>query len=399
MKKVMMVMPHMVGGGAERVAALLVNYFSEHGFEAEFVLTADYEKDVVRCDLKKDIPLRLLKEELGKEKAVDKLKYYPAKLISKIMCTLYESAKRPVPAYWAYLSILWQHHREIAALRKSMKENPEMTVVAFLQPAIPIVVLAARGLSNKIVISERCDSKRLMKKRYGKLFIEKYYPRADEAVFQTVDARDGYPEVIRKKGIVIPNPLKANLPGPYEGERNRWITTFCRISEQKNLPLLIESFYLLHQVHPEYKLKIIGDAPNDEGRRVVDEVNKRVAQLELKEFVQLLPFSSKVHEEILEDSMYINSSDFEGMSNAMLEAMAIGMPVVCTDCPIGGAHTIIQNEENGLLVPVGDVEELYQAMKRVIDDQNLSNKIAQNAARLRDELSLENIAKRWMELL
>lgn len=391
-------MPHMIGGGAERVAALLVNYFYDNGLDAEFVLTADYKKDVVRCDLKKEIPLRLLKEEL-KESFWGRMRYYPAKLFSKIMCRAYEKFHRPVPAYWAYLSILWQYHMEIHALRKMMMDDPKMTVVAFLQPTIPIVLLAARGLPNKIVISERCDSKRLMKKRYGKLFIEKYYVKANEAVFQTDDAKNAYPESIRKKGIVIPNPIKENLPVPYQGERNSVITTFCRISEQKNLPLLLEAFSLLHRDYPEYILKIIGDAPNDEGKMVVDKLKKRIIELELEDSVQLLPFNSKVHKDIIQDCMYVNSSDYEGMSNAMLEAMAIGMPVVCTDCPIGGANAIIRNGENGILVPVGDLKAMYVAMKQIIEDKDLSDIISKNAAHIREELSLNNIAKRWMELL
>lgn len=394
-----MVLPHMVGGGAERVASLLVNKFNENGIESKVVLTSDYLKDVVRSDLKEEIPLILLQESMPKETKLQKIKYFPTKSFSKITCNLFEKANKEVPANIAYASFIWQYHREIKSIREMLKNSPEMTVIAFLQPAIPIVLLAARGLPNKIVISERCDSKRLMKKRYGKLFIEKYYQRADEAVFQTNDARDGYPENISRKGVVIPNPIKENLPLPYAGKRNCNITTFCRISEQKNLPLLLEAFYLLHQEYPEYVLRIIGNAPNEEGERVVEELQKRIAQLDINENVQFLPFNVNVHETIVSDAMYVNSSDFEGMSNAMLEAMAIGMPVVCTDCPIGGAHAIIQNEVNGMLVPVGDSNSMYLAMKKIVEDKAFAEKISHNAEKLREELSLENIAKRWMELL
>lgn len=399
MKKVLMVMPHMVGGGAERVASLLVNYFYENSIETKFVLTADSSDEVVRCDLKEEVPLILLKEEMESETLGKKLKYFPAKILSKVVCRVYETLKKDVPAYWAYLSILWQHHREIRALRNMMLERPDMTVIAFLQPAIPIVLLASRGLPNKIIISERCDPKRLMKKRYGRRFIEKYYSRANEVVFQTLDAKEIYPESISKKGVVIPNPIKGNLPLPYDGERNTTITTFCRISKQKNLPMLIKAFSMLQRDYSEYELNIIGDAPNEEGREVVAELEKMVEELGLEQKVHFMPFSAEVHREILQDAMYVNSSDYEGISNAMLEAMAIGMPVVCTDCPIGGARTMIQNEENGLLTPVGDAKALYKGMKKVIENKELADKISHNAAGIRETLSLENIAKQWMELL
>ena len=97
--------------------------------------------------------------------------------------------------------------------------------------------------------------------------------------------------------------------------------------------------------------------------------------------------------------MYINSSDYEGMSNAMLEAMAIGMPCICTDCPIGGASSVIVDGENGLLVPVGDSEALCNAMIKVAENPDISMKLSKNASEIREELSLETISKKWMELL
>ena len=77
----------------------------------------------------------------------------------------------------------------------------------------------------------------------------------------------------------------------------------------------------------------------------------------------------------------------------------IGMPVVCTDCPIGGAKATIRDGENGLLVPVGDVHALYTAMKRVFEDRELSDSLSREAVLIREELSLANIAKRWLALM
>ena len=97
--------------------------------------------------------------------------------------------------------------------------------------------------------------------------------------------------------------------------------------------------------------------------------------------------------------MYVSSSDYEGISNAMLEALAIGMPCVCTDCPIGGANATIRNGENGLLVPIKDKESLYKAMKEIIEDPALATKLSANATKIREELSLDQIARRWEELI
>lgn len=398
-KKVVMVMPHMVGGGAERVAAQIMNKLNERGYDTRFILTSAMKNEVVRSDLNEKTELILLTEEMKSETTGQKLAHLPARAYSTIFGKLYEKQGKYVPASIGKATIEWQYHREITWLRKYMQDNPDMTVIVFLQPSIPMVLLAAQDLPNKVIISERADPNRLMKKRYGKPFIEKYYIRADAAAFQTEDAKTVYPESVSKKGTVIFNPLKDNLPQPYHGERNKNITTFCRISNQKNLPLLVEAFSQVHSKHSEYTLRIIGDAPNEEGREVLQALDKKIGALNLKESVKLEPFMKNVHEAIIKDALYVNSSDYEGISNAMLEAMAIGMPAVCTDCPIGGAKATITNGENGLLVPIQNAEELANAMNRVIEEAGLADKLSQNASKLRDKISLDNITDKWKELL
>lgn len=398
-KKVLMVIPHMVGGGAERVAAQIMNKLNERGYDTRFILTSAKREEVVGTDLNDNTELLLLTEEMKPETTVQKFSHYPQRIISTVFGKLYENRGKDAPAAIGKATIEWQYHREISWMRTYLLNHPDMTVIAFLQPAIPIVMLAARGLPNRIIISERADPNRLMKKRYGRKFIEKYYTRADAAVFQTYDAKDVYPKAVSDKGTVIFNPLKPDLPEPYHGERNMIITTFCRISNQKNLPLLVEAYGKLHQEYPEYTLRMIGDAPNDEGEQVLRTIKKMIADYSMQDAVVLEPFKANVHESIIKDAMYVNSSDYEGISNAMLEAMAIGMPVVCTDCPIGGAKATITDGENGILVPIRDPDALYTGMKRIIEDPALALKLSQNASKLRDELSLDKITKKWISLL
>ena len=395
----MMVMPVMKGGGAERVASLLMNEFHRCGYEVSFVLTSCKENEVVRTDLDKDIPLILVQEQLEKKKGIIDIWMKILRVISSVLCKPFEKAGIDVPAYFAYLSFISQYRKEIAYLRQIMERDSELTVITFLQPSIPMVALAGKGLSNKIIFSERGNPERLMKHRYGKKFVEKYYSEITNAVFQTENAKNAYPRNVVEKGVIIPNPIKGNLPETYLGERNKNITTFCRISLQKNLPMMVEAFYRLHKDHPEYRLRIIGDTFNEEGERVKKALVKQIQVKGIEEAVEFLPFSKNVHENILKDAMYVNSSDYEGMSNAMLEAMAIGMPVVCTDCPIGGAKAIIENNVNGFLVDVNDAEGMYIAMKEIIENSEKAKHLSINAAKLKEELSLENIAKRWMELV
>ena len=97
--------------------------------------------------------------------------------------------------------------------------------------------------------------------------------------------------------------------------------------------------------------------------------------------------------------MFVSSSDYEGMSNSMLEAMAMGLPCVCTDCPAGGARAVIKDGENGLLTPVGDSHALYLAMKKIAENPGLANKLSQNSVKIRNKQSVDKIIKKWMELI
>jgi len=393
-KKILMVMPVMMGGGAERVASLLLNEFSRNGYNCEFLLTSSDKNDVINRDLNPDIPITSVYEKSNKKS----LLFKAAEIFSSLLCKPFEILKLDVPACFARLSFVSQYHSEIKKLKEKLESEPDTVVISFLQPSVPMTLIAAKNLPNRVVVSERGDPKRLLKKRYGYKFIKKYYSRADAVVFQTNDAKAAYPDNVSSKGTVIFNPINDKLPKPYHGEREKYITTFCRISRQKNLLVLVQAFADFHKEFSDYKLKIIGEPQNDDDRAHLAEAKELAEKLLITDFIDFLPFSSEVHNLIIHDAMYVNSSDYEGMSNAMLEAMAIGMPVVCTDCPIGGANAVIENGRNGMLTKVGDPKDFADAIIKVLSDKELAESLSLNAAKIRDELSLENISRKWVEL-
>ncbi len=394
-KKILMVIPVMKGGGAERVASLLLNEFRRNGYDCEFLLTSSKTEDTINRDLNPDIPITSVYEKSNKKS----LFFKAAEIISSLLCKPFEILKLNVPACFARLSFVSQYHNEIKKLKEKLESEPDTVVISFLQPSVPMTLIAAKNLPNRVVISERGDPKRLLKKRYGYNFIKKYYSRANAVVFQTNDAKSAYPDNVSSKGTVIFNPINDKLPEPYFGEREKYITTFCRVSRQKNLPVLVQAFADVHKEFSDYRLKIIGEPQNNDDRAHLGETKALADKLGITEYIDFMPFSAQVHDLIIRDAMYVNSSDYEGMSNAMLEAMAIGMPVVCTDCPIGGANAVIKNNENGILAEVGNAKELCDAMKKIAGDKSFADKISKNAAQIRYELSLENTAKKWMELL
>ncbi|MBO5360737.1 MAG: glycosyltransferase [Clostridia bacterium] len=398
-KQLMFIMPVMKGGGAEKVAALLLNEFNKNGYECELVLTNSDRDEIVDRGLNPEVSLTVLREKFTENGIFKKIFITLFKLFTSIICKVPEALGQKVPAVFARLSFKAQYYDELNALKKHFRAKPDAVILSFLQPSIPLTLLAAECLPNRVVVSERADPYRLLKKRYGYNFIRKYYQRANAVVFQTNDAKAAYPENISKKGTVIFNPINNSLPEPYHGERDKYVTTFCRISRQKNLPVLVEAFADFHKNFSDYRLKIIGEPQNDDDRESLNETKALADKLGVTGYIDFMPFSSQVHNLIINDAMYVNSSDYEGMSNAMLEAMAIGMPVVCTDCPIGGANAVIQHNQNGILTQVGNAEEMCAAMKKIASDKAFADSLSHNAAQIKLDLSLENTAKKWMELL
>lgn len=223
--------------------------------------------------------------------------------------------------------------------------------------------------------------------------------KANTLVLQTEDEAGFYKKHGVENTFVIHNPIKANLPLPFEGGRKHIVTNFCRISEQKNLPLLFDAFERLHNDYPDYILEIYGNTVEEREERLRDSLIESLNKTGRNEYIKILPPCADVHERIRDYAMFVSSSDFEGLSNSMIEAMAIGMPCVCTDCLGGGAREMIEDGENGLLVPMNDAEALYKAMKRFADDKELSDICSENAARIKDEMSAEKIAERWIEVI
>lgn len=397
--QLMFIMPVMKGGGAEKVAALLLNEFNKNGYECELVLSNSGRDEFIDRGLDSAVKVTFLCENFGSKNVFAKVFLTVFRAFASFICKIPEALGIRVPASFAYLSFKAQYFDELKALRNLIRKNPDASIISFLQPSIPLVLLAAKGLPNKVIVSERGDPIRLLKKRYGYNFIKKYYQRADAVVFQTNNALNAYPDNISAKGTVIFNPINDKLPEAYHGEREKYITTFCRISYEKNLILLADAFADFYKENKEYRLKIIGGISNDSDAKTLRQLEDHLSELSISEITDILPFSSQVHSLVIRDAMYVNSSDHEGMSNAMLEAMAIGMPVICTDCPIGGANAVIQNGENGILTQVGNAEELSEAMKKIAGDKAFADKLSKNASQIREKMSLENTARKWMELL
>ena len=276
--------------------------------------------------------------------------------------------------------------------REYLKKQKDTTAFGFLIRSNIAMLYAAKGTGVETVFCERNNPVRPDIARNITKIRDQIYNRCSRAVFQTEEEREYYTR-LKCKTSVIPNPIKENLPEPYDGERRHEIVNFCRLNKQKNIPLLIDAFEKLLGDYPDYTLRIYGRGEEKE------HIAEYIRSKHLEEHVYLEDFQSNIHEIIRDAAMFVSTSDFEGLSNSMIEAMAIGLPCVCTDCAGGGAKMMIKDHSNGILVPVGDMDAVYQGMKEVLDDRNLAERLSEAASKVRQQLDIQRITDDWEKMI
>ena len=225
------------------------------------------------------------------------------------------------------------------------------------------------------------------------LIMKFLYRRANSVVFQTEDAKNYFDKKTQNHSVVIENPISENLPDWDVNQHDNIIMTACRLSPQKNLKMLCDAFAMFSQEFPEYTLRIFGKGPLEE------EIKHYAQSKGIASKVEFPGFINNVHEEMKNASIFALSSNYEGISNSMIEALGIGVPTVCTDCPIGGARMIIENGKNGILVPMNNANAMADSFKIIAMDTDFAKEISIEAKKLKHSLSLTKIGDKWEKLL
>ena len=248
--------------------------------------------------------------------------------------------------------------------------------------------------SWKLIICERNDPRR--NPEHGnkvRLARSLLYRFADGYVFQTDDAKNYFSKKIQRRSAVIPNPVASDIPNSCSGSRRKVIVSVASLKMQKNYPMAIHAFAWISREFPDYIYEIYGEG---EERTNIETL---ISQLGLNGRVILKGYSANVLDEIKDASLFIMSSDYEGMSNSMIEALALGIPSIVTDHPIGAPRMIIHDGVNGLLTPVGDVKSMAEKMRRVLSNHNLAGMLGTNAQKIRQTLSVYHICSMWLDYL
>lgn len=321
-KRVMFLSPKIAGGGAERVVSILCSSLVSLGYHVDLVL---YERKKNEYPISKDVNIHLLpKNEMKKSKLI-------------------------------YLS------KKLFLLRKIIKDCEPDILIPFLPYQVEHTYLASRGLHIPMVVTVRnnprfdTDSDRQRKRR------DLIAAKVEGVFLQTASQLDYFDKRIKEKCFIVPNPISDEiLRQDYEYHCEiKKIVTIGRLEEQKNHALLIKAFANVCKKFSGLKLDIYGEGSIRESLQNV------ICDMKLNDSITLCGKTSNVSETLSQYDLFVMSSDYEGMPNALMEAMGVGIPCISTDCPTG-PEELLNNGEYGVLVPMKDQNAMENALSYAV---------------------------------
>ena len=317
----------LAGGGAERVTCNLSSWLTERGHDVEILTMSDVEATYP------------LSDKVKRQSLINKNERHS----------------------FFYNAIL-----RLARLCKYLRRSKRDVIVVMLPETTILLLQLSWLVKPKIIVAERNNPSSYTIKKQKNLARLAY--KADGWTFQTEEERAWYQgKTGRAREIVIPNAINPDFILPtYTGMRRKIIVSVGRMSAQKNQELLVRAFATINKDFPDYQLVIYGEG---EKRTTLTSISE---DLGIKGKVELPGYTTSIGEKIKDVSLFVLPSDFEGMPNALMEAMALGLPCISTDCDGGGTRFLIENEKNGLLVPKRDVDALAAAMKRMLADREFA---------------------------
>ncbi len=354
MKKITFVIGVMGKGGAERVIANLSNYFVKFGWKIDVIMIYGSRQDY----------------ELN-----------PQITLHPILCKNKIRFFRPF--------------ERIKVLREKIKSLSPDLVISFLADVNIYTIISLVGLHQKLVVSERNDPAQDPEQRWMRYLRNNLYKKIDGIVFQTPDAKAYFDDIIPANipTVIIANPLMEDLPFYDKTTRSTTFITACRLNSQKNLPMMINAVGNLIKEGLCCNLEIYGEGIlHNELQNYIDSKN-------LSRLVKLCGFSKNIHEIMSTAVGFVISSNYEGISNSMLEALAIGIPVVATDCPVGGAKMYIEDDTRGYLVACNDEIGFTNAMREVLLKRDIAIAKGEKASVIRDVLTIEKISTDWKSFI
>lgn len=287
-----------------------------------------------------------------------------------------------------------RHFQQMFQLRKRVKEiNPDL-VISFQTNQNLFAVFATRGRHIPVIISERGDPyvyQDIVSKVRNWMI-----NRAEGGVFQTHKAMEYFGKELQKRSVVIHNPCPDDVViRPEWSQRKNEIAFVARFDiQQKRQDLMIQAFSYVVKAHPEMTLVFYGKGEPD-----MTTIREMVKEYRLEQNVRFEGVINNVIDTIKTAKLFVLSSDYEGLPNALIEAMVAGLPCVSTDCSPGGARELIETGKNGQIVPVGDAKALADAIISLLDNPEKADLMGKEAQKISIQLAPERIFGEWQNYL
>lgn len=358
-KKCMFVIPRMGNGGAERVLATLANELSKENYE---VLIVSLTSDDSFYKLQDDVKI------IGAGYKVSKN--------NKLIRTI---------------NLLVNGVKSLSYLSRTIKSWEPDIVVSFLTHTNILSLIIKLFRSDiKLVVSERCEPR--VRNFPTKITTKYLYTLADVIICQSEVVAGFFPNFAQNKIKVIQNPVNIeSISNKYIEKRRKAIIGVGRLFEQKNFALLIDSFSDINTEFPEHILEIYGEG------HLRGQLQHQIARLGLENKVYLMGVRDNVMKHVSDAELFVMSSNFEGFPNALIEAMASGMPVISTDFSTGVARELIK-EENGIVVPVGDRTSMTMAIRKILSNSDYQKNMSKENRKIKNSLSTEKILNKWIDV-
>lgn len=356
MKRIVIISYGLSSGGAQRVASIVANYFARKDYEVMFIAAYSSQKE-----------------------------YFLESCIKYQYIDVYAKTR------------IMRFIRRCFSIKKTVEDFKADIVFSFTTPELIPLVLSGTPVISSLRQDPNAKCKDLLDNDFVRKCIRDFvFAHSKNVIFQTSLVRDHFSRNIRDKGVVIGNPIIDGLPDWKEDGHEKVFMTACRITKQKNIPMLIEAFLKFHEKHSEYNLELYGDGQPEGYKKELEAYCK---EKNIDSFVKFMGRSTTVHERMSQVEAFFLTSDFEGLSNSMLEAMAIGVPCVCTDVPSGSVREYMKDGEAGVVIPVGGIDQLEQAMYQIAESVSFRAELSRKERYVRDALNSEDICRQWETLI
>ncbi|MDE7359296.1 MAG: glycosyltransferase, partial [Lachnospiraceae bacterium] len=269
------------------------------------------------------------------------------------------------------------------------REKPDL-VLSCIGKNNFMAVVTAIGTKTKAVVSVVGEAKEEYPSKGMRLLADFLFSRAAGVVLQTERSRSFFCRKVGEKAVILPNSLNPAFIRPrYEGVREKRIVSVGRMDANKNHEMQLRAFAALKDKYPDYTLVIYGDG------ELRSHIEETAAELGIGGRVFLPGVVQDVAARIEQASLFLLTSYSEGVSNALIEALALGLPVIATDVPSGGTEELMKDGVNGLVIPAGDQGALVRAMDRILGDADYADRLGREAARIQERLAPERVNPLW----